>query len=83
MGDDQHLLQAAAMIVNVFVAAPSVLAHWKAGAIMRSVVTWLIPSAVVGIVTGVALSNSSVFARENGAYLAMISLRIPALRDGL
>ncbi|NLS95625.1 MAG: sulfite exporter TauE/SafE family protein [Planctomycetaceae bacterium] len=71
-GDDQHLLQAAAMIVNVFVAAPSVLAHWKAGAIMRSVVTWLIPSAVVGIVTGVALSNSSVFARENGAYLAMI-----------
>jgi len=70
-GDDQHLLQAAAMITNVFVAAPSVLAHWKAGAIMRSVVIWLIPSAIVGIVTGVALSNSTVFARENGAYLAM------------
>ena len=71
-GDDQHLLQAAAMITNVFVAAPSVLAHWKAGAIMRSVVIWLIPSAIVGIVAGVALSNSSVFAREHGAYLAMI-----------
>ena len=71
-GDDQHLLQAAAMITNVFVAAPSVLAHWKAGAIMRSVVRWLIPSAIVGIVTGVALSNSTMFARENGAYLAMI-----------
>lgn len=71
-GDDQHLLQAAAMITNVFVAAPSVLAHWKAGAIMRSVVTWLIPSAIAGIVTGVALSNSSMFARENGAYLAMV-----------
>jgi uncharacterized membrane protein YfcA len=71
-GDDQHLLQAAAMITNVFVAAPSVLAHWRAGAIMRSVVIWLIPSAIVGIVTGVALSNSTVFARENGAYLAMV-----------
>ena len=71
-GDDQHLLQAAAMIVNVFVAAPSVAAHWKAGAIMRSVVVWLIPSAIAGILTGVALSNSSVFARENGAYLAMV-----------
>lgn len=71
-GDDQHLLQAAAMITNVFVAAPSVLAHRKAGAIMRSVVIWLIPSAIVGIVAGVALSNSSVFARENGAYLAML-----------
>jgi uncharacterized membrane protein YfcA len=71
-GDDQHLLQAAAMITNVFVAAPSVLAHHRAGAIMRSVVVWLIPSAIVGIVTGVALSNSTAFARENGAYLAMI-----------
>ena len=71
-GDDQHLLQAAAMITNVFVAAPSVLAHWKAGAVMRSVVVWLIPSAIIGIVTGVALSNSTFFARENGAYLAMI-----------
>ena len=71
-GDDQHLLQAAAMITNVFVAAPSVLAHWRAGAIMRSVVAWLIPSAIVGIVTGVALSNSTMFAREKGAYLAMV-----------
>ncbi len=70
-GDDQHLLQASAMITNVFVAAPSVLAHRKAGAIMRSVVTWLIPSAIAGIVAGVALSNSHLFAKENGAYLAM------------
>jgi uncharacterized protein len=71
-GVDQHLLQASAMITNVFVAAPSVLAHWRAKAIMRSVVVWLIPSAMLGIVCGVALSNSLLFARERGAYLAMV-----------
>lgn len=71
-GSSQHLLQAAAMICNVFVAAPSVVAHWRARAIMKSVVAFLIPSALVGIFLGVMVSNSSSFARENGAYLAMI-----------
>jgi uncharacterized membrane protein YfcA len=71
-GNQQHLLQAAAMICNVFVAAPSILAHWRAKAIMRSIVVWLIPSALVGSLLGVSVSNSSVFARENGAYLAML-----------
>ncbi len=71
-GSSQHLIQAAAMICNVFVAAPAVLAHYRAGAIMKSVVVWMIPSALLGIVLGVAASNTSAFARENGAYLAMI-----------
>jgi uncharacterized membrane protein YfcA len=71
-GSDQHLIQAAAMICNVFVAAPSVVAHWRARAMMSPVVARLIPSALVGMLAGVALSNSSSFARENGAYLAMI-----------
>ncbi|NUQ64233.1 MAG: sulfite exporter TauE/SafE family protein [Pirellulales bacterium] len=71
-GTDQHLIQAAAMICNVFVVAPSVLPHWRARAVMPSVVVGLIPSALVGMLTGVAVSNSSSFARENGVYLAMI-----------
>ncbi|NLY02126.1 MAG: sulfite exporter TauE/SafE family protein [Rhodopirellula sp.] len=71
-GSDQHLIQAAAMICNVFVAAPSVLAHLRAEAVMGSVVRILIPTALVGIFSGVAVSNSSSFARENGVYLAMI-----------
>ena len=71
-GSSQHLLQAAAMICNVFVAAPAVVAHWRARAIMKSVVVFLIPSALVGIFLGVMVSNTSSFARENGAYLAMI-----------
>jgi uncharacterized protein len=71
-GKDQHLLQAAAMICNFAVAAPSVWVHARAGALMRPVVVRLIPSALVGIALGVTVSNTSVFARENGRYLAMI-----------
>lgn len=70
-GSTQHLLQAAAMLCNFFVATPSVLAHRRAGAIMKPVVVKLIPAALVGIIAGVALSNSGWFARENGAYLGM------------
>lgn len=71
-GHDQHLVQAAAMITNVFVAAPSVLAHWRARAIMKPVVVLLVPSALAGIITGVAISNSSAFAQENGVYLGLV-----------
>ncbi len=71
-GHDQHLLQAAAMITNVFVAAPSVIAHYRARAIVKPVVVVLIPTALLGVIAGVALSDSSAFARQNGSYLAMI-----------
>jgi len=71
-GSVQHLLQAAAMICNVFVAAPSVLAHRRAGMIMRSVTLPLVPAALVGILLGVYVSDTSLFARQNGVYLAMI-----------
>ena len=71
-GHDQHLLQAAAMITNVFVAAPSVIAHYRARAIVRPVVMVLVPTAVLGVLMGVAVSDSSAFARQNGSYLAMM-----------
>ncbi len=71
-GQTQHMLQAAAMICNVFVAAPAVLAHRRAGAIMGHVVAVLVPVAIAANLLGVAVSNSSWFARENGTYLAMI-----------
>jgi len=70
-GAQQHLIQAAAMICNVFIAAPAVLAHRRAGAIMKPVVLRLIPAALLGIALGVALTNSRYFARENGRYLAL------------
>jgi len=71
-GAEQHLIQAAAMICNVFVAAPSVVAHYRAGAIVRPIVVFLIPAALIGVDLGVRISNSSLFARENGAWLGMI-----------
>ncbi len=71
-GTVQHLLQAAAMICNVFVAAPAVLAHWRARMIVGSVVVLLVPGALAGILLGVYVSDTSLFARQNGAYLAMI-----------
>ncbi len=71
-GSQQHLIQAAAMICNVFIAAPAAVAHWRNRAIMPHVIAWLAPSALTGIVLGVMLSNSSTFARQNGAYLAML-----------
>jgi uncharacterized membrane protein YfcA len=71
-GQAQHELQAAAMICNLFIAAPAAAAHRRANAIMKPVVVRLIPAALAGIFLGVAASNSSTFARENGRYLAMI-----------
>ena len=70
-GPDQHLIQAAAMICNFFISFPAVLAHRRAAAIIKPVVIRLIPAALVGIIAGVALSNSSAFARQNGKYLAL------------
>ena len=71
-GNAQHLLQAAAMICNVFVAAPAVLAHRRARAIVGSVVVFLVPAALAGILLGVQVSNTSLFARHQGVYLAMV-----------
>lgn len=70
-GHQQHLLQAAAMICNFFVAAPSVITHHRAGAIDRRIVTWLVGPALIGILAGVALSNTPLFAKANGRFLAM------------
>ena len=69
-GEDQHLYQAAAMICNFFVAAASLIGHWKAEAFVFKALRLLIPAAVVGIVGGVALSNSSLFAGGNSFWLA-------------
>lgn len=61
LGPDQHLYQAAAMIVNFFVAAPAVHQHRRAGAIDLPTVGRLLPLAIVAIVGGVALSEHGLF----------------------
>ena len=71
-GENQHLYQAAAMICNFFVSAAAIIAHRKAEAFVGKVLVWLIPAAMVGIVSGVTLSNLTIFSGANSYLLARI-----------
>jgi uncharacterized membrane protein YfcA len=71
-GENQHLYQASAMICNFFVACSSALAHREANALMPDIVKWLVPAAVVGVLAGVALSNSALFASGRSYNLARL-----------
>ena len=57
-GPNQQLYQATAMIMNVVVGASATLKHHLKGAIQLRLVARLIPAALVGILGGVALSNT-------------------------
>lgn len=57
LGPEQHLYQAAAMIVNIFVAVPATIRHWRAGAIRPDVARKMLPFALVAIILGVILSD--------------------------
>lgn len=56
-GPNQHLYQASAMIVNVFVAAPAAYRHWRAGAVQWNVMGKLLPFAIAMIIVGVLVSD--------------------------
>ena len=71
-GENQHLYQAAAMICNFFVALSSVFVHHKAQVMVPWVLKRLIPAAVIGIIAGVAWSNSAMFAGSRSYLLARI-----------
>ncbi|MEM6260488.1 MAG: sulfite exporter TauE/SafE family protein [Planctomycetota bacterium] len=65
-GENQHLYQAAAMTANLAVAIPAARRHKQAGALTPSVLRWMLPAAVVGIILGVLASNLSLFKNEQG-----------------
>lgn len=69
LGPDQHLYQAAAMIVNFFVAVPAVYHHWRMGAVDGRTVSRLIPLAVFAVLVGVGLSELPFFKGEHEKYL--------------
>lgn len=69
LGPDQHLYQAAAMIVNFFVVVPAVYQHHRAGAVDFSLVARIVPLAVAGVLAGVAISELPLFAGGNEALL--------------
>ncbi|UCC28883.1 MAG: sulfite exporter TauE/SafE family protein [Phycisphaerales bacterium] len=68
-GPNQHLYQAAAMIVNFFVVVPAVYQHRRAKAITGTTVARIVPLAIVGVVAGVGLSELPLFAGEGEVYL--------------
>jgi uncharacterized membrane protein YfcA len=72
VGPDQHLYQAAAMIVNFFVVVPAVIQHARAGAIEWTTVGKLLPLAALAVVLGVGVSELGLFAGAGEAYLRAI-----------
>lgn len=82
-GPQQHLHQAAAMIVNFFVAVPAAYQHGRARAIIWPVVGWMGPAAVIAVLLGVGASELPIFAGPNrrnlvllfAAFLAFVALR--------
>ena len=71
-GENQHLYQASAMICNVFVATAATIAHKKTKLISIDILKFLVPTAAVGVIAGVAFSNSQLFAEDNSKYLAKL-----------
>ncbi len=69
LGPDQHLYQAAAMIVNVFVGVPAVYQHRRAKAIQPATVARLLPVALVSVMVGVGFSEARVFSNDGEVYL--------------
>jgi uncharacterized membrane protein YfcA len=69
-GENQHLYQASAMICNFFIGASAALAHKKAQSIVPQTLKAMIPAAIIGIVLGVAISNSALFAGGKSYLLA-------------
>ncbi len=60
-GFNQHLYQAAAMIVNVAVVAPATVRHVRAGALVPAAFKKILPIAMAFIAVGVLASNLAIF----------------------
>ena len=72
---DQHLSQAVAMIINVFVAGAAVLQHHRADAIRWIVTLRMLPAALVLILAGVLASNAldgQLLTRIFGVFLLYV-----------
>lgn len=70
---NQHLFQAAAMIVNVAVSIPATLRHRRAGALVPDALVWMLPMALVFVIVGVWVSNLPIFqGADGGRWLGRI-----------
>ncbi|QDU34918.1 Sulfite exporter TauE/SafE [Poriferisphaera corsica] len=57
LGSEQQLFQAAAMIVNVFIAIPAAYKHYKKHGMVPRYIAWMLPASITFIVIGVSISN--------------------------
>ncbi|MHC5157467.1 MAG: TSUP family transporter, partial [Planctomycetota bacterium] len=71
-GENQHLYQAASMICIFFVSSSSLIAHYKAKVISKPLMTRMVPAALIGILAGVAVSNSAIFEGSNDYILSRV-----------
>jgi len=69
LGPNQHLYQAAAMIVNFFVVVPAVYQHRRARAIDFRTVARLVPLSILAALAGVAVSELPMFRCSGETYL--------------
>ncbi len=69
LGPNQHLYQATAMIVNMFVAVPAIYQHHSARAIEFRTVFRVIPLSIAAVFLGVAVSELAFFAGPGEANL--------------
>jgi uncharacterized membrane protein YfcA len=75
LGRNQHLAQAAAMIVNVFVAMPALFRHQRAGAVRWDVARRMVVPGAILIVVGVEVSNNldgAILRRVFGVFLIYV-----------
>jgi uncharacterized membrane protein YfcA len=76
IGPDQQIYQAAAMVLNVFVAGTATLTHHRAGAIDKQLVLRLLPAAILMVLIGVLVSNrldAEVLVGVFGGFLILMS----------
>ena len=76
IGPDQQIYQAAAMVLNVFVAGTATLTHHRAGAIDRGLVLRMLPAAILMVLLGVLASNhldAEILAAFFGGFLILMS----------
>jgi uncharacterized membrane protein YfcA len=67
--EHQHLYQAAAMVMNFFVALPSAISHQQQKTLLWPILKWLIPAGIISIGLGVTSSNLPIFQGSGAVYL--------------
>ncbi len=70
--EHQHIYQAAAMVMNFFVALPSAVSHQQQKTLLWPILKWLIPAGVISIGLGVMSSNLPVFQGNGATYLKQL-----------